>query len=220
MTDKINFFRDFGIVPTDLAPPAGPIRSYLPWWHIIGQYLGTAFMMSLGVGMALIFVLGLPAPLNWLCAPVLPAVLGTFMYRAACHDYAWVELDGHRLRARHLYSQRLSERQVEDIDDLLTLTFPVVNVTVAIVETLLGRVRGIEIRFRDGRNPLRVLRADPAMKNAKALIEAVIYRMSQTGKIDAEVIELDGKPMIRRIFWAGADALADGTPVRRPHFST
>jgi hypothetical protein len=40
--------------------------------------------------------------------------------------------------------------------------------------------------------------------------------MSQIGKIDAEVI----KSMIRWIFWAGADALADGTPLRRPHFST
>lgn len=213
-----DFFRNFGIVPNDLAPPPGPIRSYLPWWHIVGQYLGTGFMLSVGAGMGLIFFLGLPMPVGLLCAAVLLGVLGYFIYRATCHDYSWIELDGRVLRARHLYTQRIVERQIEDIEDLLTITFAAVNLTVIIVESLVGRIRGIEIRFRDKRSPLRVLRADPAMKNAKELIEAVIFRMSEVARVDAEVVELDGKPMVRRIFWAGAEALADGTPLRRPHF--
>jgi hypothetical protein len=39
------------------------------------------------------------------------------------------------------------------------------------------------------------------MRNAKKLIEANVYRMSQIGEVDAEMIDFEGKPMIRRIHW-------------------
>jgi hypothetical protein len=70
-----------------------------------------------------------------------------------------------------------------------------------LTEALIGRVRGVEIRFRDKRTPIRISRADPAMTHAKELIEAIAYRMSEIGEIDAEVVEFEGKPLVRRIYW-------------------
>jgi hypothetical protein len=93
------------------------------------------------------------------------------------------------------------ERPVDDIEDLLTHVLQIRTLTTVIVEAWLGRVRGVEIRFYDQRTPLRVSRVDPAMKNAEELIQAVIYQMAKLGELDAEVIDFQGKPLIRRIYW-------------------
>lgn len=69
---------------------------------------------------------------------------------------------------------------------------------------MVGRVRGIMIRFPDKGTPLQVIRADSAMMNAKELIEAIVFRMSEQGKVDAKVIDFEGKPLIRRIHWKDA----------------
>jgi hypothetical protein len=66
------------------------------------------------------------------------------------------------------------------------------------------------IRFHDQCTPLQVCRADPAMKNSKELMEAIIYRMSEKGEVDAEVIDLEGNPLIRRIHWKWNDRVAGG----------
>ena len=42
------------------------------------------------------------------------------------------------------------------------------------------------------------------MKNAKELIEAVVYRMSEHGEIDTEIAISMGKPFVRRIYWTEA----------------
>ncbi len=39
------------------------------------------------------------------------------------------------------------------------------------------------------------------MTNAKELIEAVVYRMSEHGEIDTEIAIWMRKPFIRRIYW-------------------
>jgi hypothetical protein len=36
---------------------------------------------------------------------------------------------------------------------------------------------------------------------AKLFVEALIYRMWQLAPVDAEIIDLRGKPLVRRIFW-------------------
>jgi hypothetical protein len=63
------------------------------------------------------------------------------------------------------------------------------------------------IRFRGKPSPFRVARADPAMKNAKELIEAIVFRMSEKGEVDAELIDFEGKPLIRRIHWKDASQI-------------
>ena len=41
------------------------------------------------------------------------------------------------------------------------------------------------------------------MTNAKELIEAVLYRMSQLRPIEADVIKLNGQPLVRNVHWKG-----------------
>jgi hypothetical protein len=194
-------FRDFGILPEGMTPPPEKVRSFLPTGHIIGQYVFSVMMIVFGLGMAAVFWFGFPFPLNVPAAAVALAVFGGLIFLATRNDYSWVELDGAILRAKHLYTGRIVERSIEEIDDLLTLVLQVRTLSTMIVDAWLGRVRGVEIRFRDKRTPLRVCRTDPAMRNAKELIEAVIFRMSQQGEVDAEVIDFGGKPLVRRIFW-------------------
>jgi hypothetical protein len=83
------------------------------------------------------------------------------------------------------------------------MTYQVQRPETAVVENLLGRVKGIEIRFHDRRTPLRILRADPAMTNAKELIEAVVYRMAQIRELETEIAEVNGKTLVRNIHWKG-----------------
>jgi hypothetical protein len=151
--------------------------------------------------MVVVFALTLPFPANVFAPAATLVAFSYIVYRATRNDYVWIELDGETLRAKHLYSRRVVERSIAEIDDLLTLVFQVRTTETLLVEAWLGRIRGILIRFQDGRTPLQVSRADPAMKNARELIEAVIYRMSQRGEVDAEVINFEDKPLIRRIHW-------------------
>jgi hypothetical protein len=201
MRGQPDFFRDFGILPHEVSPPPETVRAYFPWGQVMGQYLGTCLMSGLGIGMALLFALTLSFPVNILASAASLAGFAYIVYRGTRNDYSWLELDGEKLRAKHLYTRRMVERSIEEIEDLLTLVFQVRTAATLITEAWLGRVRGIMIRFRDQRTPLQVSRVDPAMKNAKELIEAIVYRMSEKAEVDAEVINFEGKPLIRRIHW-------------------
>ena len=117
-----------------------------------------------------------------------------------------------RTCAGHMYTGRVVERQVFEIDDLLTHVFLIRTLTTRIAEGLMGRVRAIEIRFADGKTPLRVSRVDPKMEGGKELIEAVIYRMSEVGPVDAEIVELRGEPIIRRIHWKSTSQPSGWSP--------
>jgi hypothetical protein len=125
------------------------------------------------------------------------------VYLATHNDYRWVELEGNTLRARHLYTGRMIERSVDEIDCLGTMVYPYRRLETVVIEKLLGRVKGIEIRFRDQRTPLRILRADPAMTNAQEMIEGILYRMGQIRALDAEVVDFAGQPLVRNIHWQG-----------------
>lgn len=201
MTGQPDFFREFGILPYGSSPPPERVRSYLPWYHVIGQYVMTCVLSSLGITGALYFAQTLLFPMDVIAAAALFTGCWFLLYLATRNDYSWVELDGETLRAKHLYTRQVIERSIEEIEDLLTLVFLVRNATTRITEALLGRVRGIRIRFCDKRTPLQIVRADPAMRNAKELIEAVIFRMSEKDEVDAEIIDFEGKPLIRRIHW-------------------
>jgi hypothetical protein len=200
MSDASDFFREFGILPHGNIAPPEKVRAYLSQGAVVGQYIATAFLSGLGLAITIIFAFALDFPFKVWSLGIL-AAFGYFVYLATHKDYLWVELDGDVLRAKHLYTRRIIERTVEEIEDLLTLVFQVQNETTRIVDAWLGRVRGVEIRFHDKRTPLLIQRIDPAMKNAKELIEAVIYRMEQKAAVDMEIRNHNGKPLVRRIFW-------------------
>lgn len=201
LPEQPDFFRDIGIFPKGAAAPPQIVRAYFTRGHVIGQYFGTCLMASLGMGMTAVFALTLPSPANLLAAALSLAGFPFILYLANRNDYIWVELNGATLRAKHLYTRHVVERPIEEIEDLLALVTLVRTVEVLIVEAWLGRIRGILIRFSDKRTPLQICRADPAMTNARELIEAIIYRMAERGEVDAEIVNLEGTPLIRRIFW-------------------
>ena len=203
MTEPPSTFRDFGIIPDDLPPPAETIRSYFSGLRLFGQYLTTLLVASLGLGLALLFALKTPWSLSWLACPAALVGFGAFVYLATRNDYGWIELHGNTLRAKHLYTGRMREHAIGDIESLTTIVNLVRRVETVIQEKLLGRVRGMEIRFRGQTASLLVMRSDPAMTNAKELIEAIVYRMRQVGELDYEIVDFAGKPLLRQIAWKG-----------------
>jgi hypothetical protein len=196
-------FRDFGILPDDLQPPPEKIRCFISTGRIAGQYIATGLVSALGLGLAVLFALTLPLPLSWLGGAAALLGFGAFVYLATHNDYRWVELEGNTLRARHLYTGRTIERSVDEIESLDTMVYPIRQMETVVIEKLLGRVKGIEIRFRDRRTPLRIVRADPAMTNAQEFIEAVLYRMTRLRELDAKVVNFAGQPLVRNIHWKG-----------------
>jgi hypothetical protein len=201
MPSQSDAFRDFGILPDNATPPAGVIRTNFGGGTIFGQYAATAIMSCIGLGISALFAFTLPLPLNLIAGPIFFALTVALIYFVTRNDYAWIELDGDIIRARHLYTGQVVERTVAEVDHLLTLVVQVKTLAITIRDKWLGRIRGIDIRFRDQRTPLRVNRSDPAMRNAKEFIQALVYRMSEKGRIDAEIINFEGSPLVRRIFW-------------------
>jgi hypothetical protein len=203
MAQQPDAFRDFGILPQGVKPPPEIVRCFFSRGRIIGQYIGTILASSLGIGLAALLVLTMPFPLNLLGCVAALAGSGAFVYLVTHNDYRWVELDGTTLRAKHLYTGRVIERSVEEIECLSTMVYQVRSIETFIAEGLLGRIRGVEVRFRDRRPPLRIMRADPAMTKARELIEALVFRMGQIREIDAEIVNFAGKPLVRHIRWKG-----------------
>jgi hypothetical protein len=196
-------FRDFGILPEGLAPPPDTIRSFLSTGRILGQYIGMGIAALLGLGLTALCALMMQPPLSILACAATLTGFGVFILVATRNDYRWVELQDNTLSAKHLYTGRTIKRTVDEIQDLGTMGYPVRGIETAVIESVLGRVKGVEIRFRDGRTPLRILRADPAMTNAMELIEALLYRMKEIRELDCEIVDVAGQPLVRSIHWRG-----------------
>jgi len=200
MSPSLDKFRDYGLISPATRPPTGVIRAPYSGGQIIGQYIATALMTGLGLILTLVCLLVPPLPYN-LLLPLLPlAGFGCLIWLATRNDYAWIELEGRTLRAKHLYTGQIIERPVDEIDDLLTMVFQVRTVATLVTEAWLGRVRGILIRFDDQRTPLQVTRTDPAMSNAAELIAAIVYRLAETGTVEVEMTQRDGQPLVRRVW--------------------
>src|SRR5688572_33065420 len=116
-------FRDFGILPEGLEPPPARIRSYLSTGRVVGQYIGTGIVLAIGLGLLTLLALAMERPMNLLGCAATVAGVGAFLYLATHNDYRWVELEGNTLRARHLYTGRVLERSVEEIDSLGTMVY-------------------------------------------------------------------------------------------------
>lgn len=194
-------FRDFGILPENLQPPAGLVRGYISPARITGQYIATVLVILVAVAiMALLLWLAKP-PLSYFGCVVTALCFALFVYWATKDDYYQIELDGDELRAKHLYTGRVITRRVQEIERLTSVIQHGGTVETAVTQQLLGRIKGMEIWFRNWRSPLRILRADPAMTNAQELLQAILYRMSQIDELEPEIIQYEGKPLVRTIYW-------------------
>ncbi len=196
-------FRDFGILPQDLQPPPATVRSFLSTGRIIGQYIATALVFAVAAGILLLVVWLMPSPVKWVASAAVVFAFASLIYAGTRRDYAWVELTGDTIRAKHLYTGHILERNIEEIESLSTLVIHSSHIESAVIQSILGRVKGIEIHFRNESTLLRVMRADPKMTNAQELIEAILYRMKEKRELDADVIDFEGQPLARSVVWKG-----------------
>lgn len=198
--DRDTALRMYGISPRKSPAPIGPIRSSLTTGNIIGQWI--AFLLF-GVGpvlLGLLLVIVVPnlavrlglAAFFW----ILGVVVGTLIARDVNE---WVELDGEIFRWKHLFSRRVSERQVSEIAAIVTLTLAMRTLAVRVAEGIFGRIKGFEFRFPDRKQGIRVFRADPTMTNVRELVEAVVAKMYEHGEVVPEIVDFEGKPLIRRL---------------------
>jgi len=199
MPNSIDLFRDQGLIAPASSAPEGCVRAAYSRGQIWGQFIATGLIATFGLGVTAPCLLVPPFPFN-LALAVLPVLgFGWLIWLATRNDYAWVELEGRTLRARHMYTGRIVERSVGEVAELETMLFAVRSVTTRLTEAWLGRVRGMLIRFEDGRTPLQVTRTDPAMSQAAELIAGLVYRLAETGSVNLEWMERDGQRVVRRM---------------------
>lgn len=203
MPDQSQTFRDFGIASDGLQPPPGRVRAEFPFTRIAAEYFCTILVSSIGIGLAVVFALTLSQPIAPLACAATLLSFAAIVYFATHNDYKCVELDGDTLRARHLYMGWTIQRSIRDIDSVHTIVHMGGDPGVAVMVAMLGRVMGVEIYFRNVREPLPIRRANPAMTNAHELIEAVLYRMSQLGELETDIVDRDGRPLVRSVHWKG-----------------
>jgi hypothetical protein len=196
-------FRNFGIHPDDLPPPPESVRTFISLGRAIGQYVFTALVALVGLGIFAAFLIFAPTWMAVLgCATTLTA-FGVLIYFVTRHDSGSIELEGTTLTATHLYTGHAIRRSLSDIECVRTIYLRSHSVHALIAQKLLGRVKGVEIRFRGENTKLRILRSDPAMANAQEMVEAILARMAQIGPLDAEVGDVEGQPLVRSIVWRG-----------------
>jgi hypothetical protein len=203
MPESSRTFRDFGISIESLRPPRETIQCFLSRRAVAAQYVSTGVVTALGIGLTCAVAMTMAPPLSLLACAAMLAGLVVLVYLATHNDHWRIELKEDTLRAEHLYTGLAIHRSIDEIDSLDTLFGPVRRLETVVAEKLTGRVRGVTIRFRDHRTPLQIVRAGPVMVNAQELLEGVAYRMMQVRELDAEIIELAGRPLVRSIYWKG-----------------
>jgi hypothetical protein len=201
---SVDTFRQYGITFDQIEPPPQIVRASFGRGTIVGQYAASGMVSLFGLAIATLFTFTMPTPSNMAAAMAALFVAALLVYMIGRHDYMWVELDGTTIRAKHLYSGQITERPLTSIRELETAVLQMQTLTNALVNAWVGRVRGVKIFFQNDPAPVFVSRADPKMANAKELMEAIVYRMAQIGPIDAEIVQFQGSPLVKRIFWKKA----------------
>lgn len=92
-------------------------------------------------------------------------------------SYQWVELDRNTLRGQRFWTRQWVEQDVSDISEIVPLIAPIKSIPTRVTDKLLGSARGYEIGFRDGSQPIGLIRHD--MTNVDGLIEAIRSRLVQ-----------------------------------------
>lgn len=204
--------RDFGVLPGGAPLPSSRVRSEMSGGQAFGQYLMSA-LMALGCGGAfcslgiMFLVLGVRSwgtrdAMFLLGAPlflVMGAAFWVITAVVAARSNRWVELDGEVIRAKNLYTGRITERPVWTLTEITTEVFAVATVAIHLTEALQGRVRGFALKFPDLPRGIRVYR--PEMRNVQELIEAIVARLETRGQVVPEIIQFEGRPMIRRLLF-------------------
>jgi hypothetical protein len=199
MANTPETFRDVGLLPFDLKAPDGVIRAAYSPASVIGQYIASLLVACMGIGAAFLFGVTTAFPVD-IAGAIIPLLLcGFLIVKMTRNDCLWVELDCMTIRGRHLYTRRIVERSIADIREIRTVTIAHRSPEAVVAEKLLGRVRGMIIEFQDGRT-FYISRNDPAMISAKELMEGIIYRLMEQRKIQLDVVELEGTPLVRRIY--------------------
>lgn len=198
--EKEELLRNYGIIPHRGAPSPQRVRAEFSRGTIIGQWVA---LILFGVCPVLLGTFLL------VVVPVLSVRLGLFgfltllgaaiTFLIARDANAWVELDGNTLRWKHMFTGRVGERDVGQIDEILTVVLMVKTAALHIHESVFGRIRGFEFRFPDMKQGVRIWRADPKMSNVAELVEAVVLRMYERGEVVPEIIDLDGRPLVKRL---------------------
>lgn len=192
--------RTYGILPQKQAAPRGVIRSRLTTGNIVGQWIG---FLLFGVGpvlLGLLLLIVVSVLSVRLGLGILFCLFGLIVGILIARDVnEWGELDGDRLRWKHLFTRRVNEHQISEIESIVTLTLAIRTLAVRIVEGMYGRIKGFEFRFPGMKQGVRVFRADPSMTNVRELLEGVVAKMYQYGEVEPEIIELEGTPLIRRL---------------------
>lgn len=209
MSEPPTTFRELGILSAGPFTPPETIRASLSTVRAIVEMFGGVFVVTLGVGLTALAGCWLPSPLNLLGVSAFFLAFASLIPLATQHDYHWIELDGDTIRAKHLHTGRLVERSVEDIASLASIVRPIKGVGTTVGKPWNAHVQGVEIRFRDGQTPLRVLRRGPPMSNAQRFIETLIHRMARRGEVDAQVGSFFGLSVLWSVYWKGE---TPGTP--------
>ncbi len=169
------------------------IRAFFTTGRAVGQFIGTAVMLAIGIAMLVFINRFTPAPplqMRLIASASAFVAFASIIFQAVRLDHRWVELDGDKIRARHLYTAGVSEWSIAEIRGIAAR----------------GR-KGTEILFKNRRRPIRVTYFDPAMTNADDLIRAVVERMGKHKAVIAEFFDPDEKTRIRFAYWS------DGEPV-------
>ncbi|MCA9081795.1 MAG: hypothetical protein KDA58_14630 [Planctomycetaceae bacterium] len=201
MDEEFDLFRDFGLDPDAATRPVeSRVRASFSALQMFGQYLGTVLMTCMGVGMTW-GLWHLPAPWHGPGALLGAIGGGWILWRGTHLDQAWVELEGTTLRTRHLYTGRERERDLSEVSEIVSVILSRGSTEANIAAALWGRIKALLLRFQDGSTPIQISRADPAMRGARELMEAILFRMRELGELDADVHVVQGSPLVTRIRW-------------------
>jgi hypothetical protein len=199
MAERRPTFRDFGVIPAGLPEPAEVVRCFFSRGRVMGQYLATAVVAVVGLGLSILAALFLTSPLNLLGCAAFVAAFGVFVCMVTRNDYGLIELQGETLRAKHLYSGRTIERSISDVDSIESILIRSTHLETAVIAAMFGRIKGVDVQFRGGFS-LRIQRSDPAMTNAEEMIQGILYRMKQQEELEFDILELEGQPALKRVY--------------------